>query len=170
MEQEQFRKEVLPLREQLLSYAGRLLNDTQDAEDIVQEVFLKLWYMRDDLKQYDSVPALSVKMTKHLCLNLLKANQRMQEPLNEVIPTDEKLSPDYQLEQKDQVEQVLQIMAQLPGLQQIILRMKHIDGFEIEEIAELVGSTREAVRMNLSRGRKTVRELFLKCSKNDTSE
>ncbi len=56
----------------------------------------------------------------------------------------------------------MHIMEQLPGLQQTILRMKHIDGFEVKEIAELTGSTPEAVRVNLSRARKKVRDLFLK--------
>jgi RNA polymerase sigma-70 factor (ECF subfamily) len=162
MEQEQFKKEVLPLRGQLLGYAQRLLDDKNDAEDIIQEVFLKLWYMRKELPQYNSVSALSVKITKHLCLNRLKTNQRQQDDLDELDLTDKSLSPDYQLEQKDQVEQVLRIIDQLPDLQQTILRMKHLEGFEIEEIAEITGSNVEAVRMNLSRARKKVRALFFK--------
>jgi RNA polymerase sigma-70 factor (ECF subfamily) len=162
MEQEQFKEEILPLRGQLLGYAQRLLDDKNDAEDIIQEVFLKLWYMRNELPQYNSVSALSVKITKHLCLNRLKTNQRQRDDLDELDLTDKSLSPDYQLEQKDQVEQVLHIIDQLPGLQQTILRMKHLEGFEIEEIAEITGSNAEAVRMNLSRARKKVRALFFK--------
>ena len=49
MEQEQFKKEILPLREKLFLYARRLLDNPEDAEDIMQEVFLKLWYMRGEL-------------------------------------------------------------------------------------------------------------------------
>jgi RNA polymerase sigma-70 factor (ECF subfamily) len=162
MEQEQFKKEILPLRGQLLTYAQRLLDDKNDAEDIVQEVFLKLWCMRDELERYDSVSALSVKMTKHLCLNLLKASQRQQEGFDEFALVDENLSPECQLEQKDQVDQVVRIIDRLPGLQQTILRMKHIEGFEIEEIAGITGSAPEAVRMNLSRARKKVKEIFFK--------
>ncbi|GHT75283.1 DNA-directed RNA polymerase sigma-70 factor [Bacteroidia bacterium] len=160
MEQEQFKEKVLPLRGQLLKYAWRLLDDKSDTEDIVQEVFLKLWYMRDELDSYNSVSALSVTITKHLCLNLLKVNQRGKEELNVFIPADENCSPDRQLERKEQLEQVLHIIDQLPGLQQSVLRMKHVDGFEIEEIAEIIGSNPEAVRMNLSRARRKVKELF----------
>jgi RNA polymerase sigma-70 factor (ECF subfamily) len=162
MEQEQFKKDIFPLRGQLLAYARRLLDDKNDAEDVVQEVFLKLWYMRDELDQYNSISALSVKITKHLCLNLLKVNQRTREDLDDVVLINENLSPYYQLEQKDQVEQVLRIIDRLPGLQQTILRMKHVEGFEIEEIAGITGSNAEAVRMNLSRARKKVKELFFK--------
>ncbi|MDR3218475.1 MAG: RNA polymerase sigma factor [Dysgonamonadaceae bacterium] len=162
MEQEQFKNEILPLRGQLLAYAGRLLENEDDAEDIVQEVFLKLWRMRYELGLYRSIPALSMKITKHLCLNLLKSNKRNIEAPDESIPENESLSPDHQLEQKEEAEQVLHFVDSLPGLQQIILRMKHIEGLEIEEIAELIGSNPEAVRMNLSRARKKIKDMFLK--------
>ena len=55
MEQEQFKKEILPLREKLFLYARRLLDNPEDAEDIMQEVFLKLWYMRGELDYYRDI-------------------------------------------------------------------------------------------------------------------
>ena len=57
MEQEQFKKEILPLREKLFLYARRLLDNPEDAEDVMQEVFLKLWYMRGELDYYNNVMA-----------------------------------------------------------------------------------------------------------------
>ena len=173
MEQTQLKKDTvgalratpLPSRERLISYAERLLENKSDAEDIIQEVFLKLWLMRDELGNYDSVEALSVTMTKNLCLNRLKVNQWEREDLNRLELMDENLSPVEQLEQKDNVAQVMRIIDQLSGLQQAVLRMKHIDGLEIEEIAALTGSAQEAVRMNLSRARKKVKELFFKENK-----
>ena len=165
MEQTQFKKEILPLRERLVLYAERLLENKSDSEDIIQEVFLKLWTMRDKLSNYDSVEALSVTMTKHLCLNRLKINQREQEDLEGLVDIDKNLPPDEQLEQKDSVEQVMRIIDRLPDLQQAILRMKHIEGMETDEIAALTGSAPEAVRMNLSRARKKVKELFFKDNK-----
>ncbi|MCD7978237.1 MAG: sigma-70 family RNA polymerase sigma factor [Tannerellaceae bacterium] len=162
MEQEQFKNEVVPLRNQLMFYAQRLLDSTEDSEDIVQEVFLKLWYMREELDHYNSIPALCVQITKHLCLNRLKVLQRSYESPDEQRLVSPSLSPHKQLEQKDEVTQVMRIVDQLPNLQQTVLRMKHVDGFEVEEIAELTGSSPEAIRMNLSRARKRVREVFQK--------
>ncbi|MCC8095854.1 MAG: sigma-70 family RNA polymerase sigma factor [Tannerellaceae bacterium] len=162
MEQERFKNEVVPLRNQLVFYAQRLLNNTEESEDIVQEVFLKLWYMREELDQYNSIPALSVQITKHLCLNRLKVLQRVCETPEGQSLASPSLNPHLQLEQKDQVTQVMRIIDRLPNLQQTVLRMKHVDGFEVEEIAELTGSTPEAIRMNLSRARKRVKELFQK--------
>ena len=161
MEQEQFKREVLPLRGQLYGYALRLLRSEEDVEDVVQEVFLKLWFMRADLARYQSIPALSMTMTKHLCINRLRLRQRHFEEIGENMPASEHGSPHAQLEAKDGVDRVMRIIDRLPGLQQTVLRMKHVEGFEIAEIAELTGSTAEAVRVNLSRARKRVKELFL---------
>jgi len=161
MEQEQFKREIVPLRKQLLLYSRSKLPNPEDAEDVVQEVMLRLWYKRKELNKYDSVKALSVEITKNLCLNRLKVAQRKMENVEDVVIESELPSPDAQLEQKDDVRYVLKIIDRLPELQQTILRMRHIDGFEIDEIAALTGSRPEAVRMNLSRARKRVKEIFI---------
>lgn len=159
MKQEQFKQEVLPLRGQLLFYAQRLMGgDPDEAEDIIQEVYLKLWYMRSELQTYNSIKALSVQITKNLCINRMKIRDRTNESLNGLLVLNEEPEPDVRLEQKDQLQHVMRIIDTLPGLQQTMLRMKHVDGLEVEEIAELTGCKPEAVRMNLSRARKKVRE------------
>ena len=162
MEHEQFKQLALPLRKQLLLYSRSFLANPEDVEDVVQEVLMKLWYMRDELHKYDSIPALSVQITKHLCLNRIKVLQRKPENVDDFTFESNILSPDSQLEQKDDISHVMKIINRLPGLQQAVLRMRHFDGLEIEEIAEITGSKPEAVRMNLSRARKKVKELFLK--------
>ena len=57
---------------------------------------------------------------------------------------------------------LIAIIDKLPDREQAVLRMKHIDGMEIAEIAELVGSNQIAVRTALSRARKKVRDIYLK--------
>jgi len=162
MNQEQFKNEIVPLRPQLLSYAQRLMENTEEAEDIVQEAFLKLWCIRDELAEYNSIPALAVQITKRLCLNRLKVLQRQYEDVTETQLAEHALSPHQLLEEKDEIDKIMNIIHYLPNLQQTILRMKHLDGMEIEEIAQLTGSKPEAIRMNLSRARKKVRDIFFK--------
>lgn len=162
MDQKAFKIEILPLREELFFYARRMLEDKDESEDIIQEVFLKLWYMREELKRYDNVAALSMTMTKHLCLNRLKQRQRSFTDVNDVTLVNETPTPYVRLEQKDNLDQVLRIIDRLPDLQQNVLRMKHLEGYEVEEIASLIGSSADAVRMNLSRARRRVKEIYLK--------
>ena len=161
MDQKRFKQEVLPLRAQMMTYAGKFFDNKEDAEDIVQELFMKLWYMRNELSTYNNLAALSVTIVKNLSINKLKLLKRETGELESLQMTDEETSLSHRLEMRDQLNHVMKIIAQLPDLQQSILRMKHIDGYEVDEIAELTGSTPEAIRMNLSRGRKRVKELFL---------
>ncbi|MDD2611489.1 MAG: sigma factor, partial [Bacteroidales bacterium] len=55
MNPEQFKTNVLPLRDKLFFTAKKLLEEEQDSEDTVQEVFLRLWHMRDSLEHYDNL-------------------------------------------------------------------------------------------------------------------
>ena len=161
MESNQFKSEILPLREQLFKYAQRLLNDVEEAEDAIQDVFLKLWHMREELEKYDNLAAFVTQVTKNYCLNRLKIMERTAELPDFPIPDTEN-TPYIQLEQKDKLGHVMKIIDRLPTLQQMILRMKHVDGYEVEEIAEIIGSSPDAIRMNLSRARRKVKEIFLK--------
>lgn len=162
MEKEQFKLKVLPLREKLTGHAYRILETPEDVEDVIQEVFLKLWYIREKLDNYTSIEALAVTMTKNACLNKTRIYRTHREvALSEStaeLGCDD--NPHKTLEHKDELNHLMTILDRLPGLQQTILRMKHVDGFEIAEISELIGSTPENVRVNLSRARKRVKELF----------
>ncbi len=161
MELEGFKIKVVPLRERLTHIACRLLDNEADAEDVVQEIFLRLWHIRDTLDGYASVEALAVTMTKNLALDKRKARKPHGD-------TDELLrldaggrDPAEQLEQTDAVALIRRLIGQLPSLQQTIIRMKDVEGYELNEIAEITGSTVEAVRSNLSRARKKIREQYL---------
>ncbi|MDR0962512.1 MAG: sigma-70 family RNA polymerase sigma factor [Mediterranea sp.] len=162
MELKDFKETVLPLRGNLLCQAKRMLGDKEDAEDIVQEVYLKLWSIRDGLDCYDSLSALASRITHNLCVNRLRSASYRQEPLEIAPPMQDSVTPDVALEQKEGIQRIELLIDSLPDAQRHILRMKHLDGLEVEEIAELTGSSAEAVRMNLSRARRKVRDAFLK--------
>lgn len=162
MSQEIFKAEILPIREKLFYLAQKFLVDGQDAEDAVQEVLLKLWHTRDNLLNYDNVAAFATTVLKNHCLDRLKTKNRT-ESLDEShtirAGTD---NPYLELERKSSEEMIRRIIETLPSLQQAIIRMKDMEEYEVEEIAEITGTKPDAVRVNLSRARKKVREEFLK--------
>jgi RNA polymerase sigma-70 factor, ECF subfamily len=162
MNAERFQAEVLPHRERLLRTARKMLNDDADAQDTVQEVYLKLWQMRDKLELYDSLEALAVTMVKNRCIDSIRKKGK-SEPIDEShyrqVSQDD---PVKQLEAKSNDELIRAIIDQLPTLQQAILRMKDMEELELEEIVQITGSSNEAVRVNLSRARKKVRDEFVR--------
>ncbi|RHJ81800.1 RNA polymerase sigma factor [Parabacteroides sp. AM08-6] len=165
MELETFKITVLPLREKLFNISRKLTEDKADAEDIVQEAFLKLWSIREKLDGYQSVEALAIQVTKNLTIDKLRV-RRPEGPDIETLALDSgNRSPAEELEQQDAVTRIRQLIEKLPSLQQTIIRMKDVEGYELTEIAEITGTQVEAVRVNLSRARKKIREQFLQLNK-----
>lgn len=165
MELEKFKTDVLTLREKLINYSARLVQERADAEDIVQEAFLKLWYIREKLDGYHSVEALAMQVTKNLSLDKLRARRPEGPDIGDLAVDSGQPAPDEQLDQRDAAAHVRRLIARLPTLQQTIIRMKDVEGYEIAEIAEITGSAVEAVRSNLSRARKRIREQYLLLNK-----
>jgi RNA polymerase sigma-70 factor (ECF subfamily) len=162
MSQERFKAEILPIRQKLFHIARKILVEEEEAEDATQEVLLKLWRMRDSLKQYDNLPAFASTVTKNYCFDRLKIKNRT-ELLNETYNTHASTdNPHLSLERKNTEEVLHKIIENLPSLQQLIIKMKDIEEYEVEEIAEITGTKAEAVRVNLSRARKKVREEYIK--------
>ena len=165
MEQHKFEIEAKRMRPALLRLAQHYTEDEDEAEDVVQEALLKLWFLRERLESYRSIDALAVVITKHLCLNKKRGQCLDKVPLEEGMTIIGEDSPEWMMIKGERMDELLKLIAGLPDLQQAVLRMKHVEGFEVEEIARLTGSNPIAVRTNLSRARKKVREEFLKRNK-----
>jgi len=161
MELKQFKIHVLPLRDRLYGYALKLTENTSDAEDVVQEAMIKLWNMRNKLDEYNSVEALAVRMTHNLCMDFWRKKRPDTLPVEQLLFQGDTQTPEKLLEEKDEMELMREIISSLPPLQQSIIRMKDIEEYEIDEIVEITGCSNEAIRSNLSRARKKVREMFL---------
>lgn len=161
MEQHEFEIEAKRMRPALLRMATRYLENTDEAEDIVQDTLLKLWFLRAKLEEYRSLDALAIVVTKHLCINRLRTFRIEKVGLEQGMSIGAGDNPEMKLVGEENMREILDAISTLPDLQQSVLRMKHIEGFEVEEIARLTGSTPVAVRTNLSRARKKVREQFL---------
>lgn len=161
MELKQFKIAVLPLRDKLMNHARKLTDDPFDAEDAVQEVMLKLWNMRLKLDEYRSIEALAMTLTHHLCMDIWRAKRPDTLPLELVQAPSRAASPDRELEEKEEYSLMHRIIDTLPPLQRTIIQMRDIQEYETDEIAEITGCNAEAIRSNLSRARKKVREVYL---------
>ena len=161
MERQQFEIEAKRMRPALLRLASRYMEDADEAEDVIQDVLLKLWFLREKLDRYRSVDALAMVITKRLCINQLRTRRMETVELQQDMQIAGSETTDQRLLEAEETREVLRVISTLPNLQQAVLRMKHIEGFEVEEIARLTGSTPIAVRTNLSRARKKVREQFI---------
>lgn len=165
MELETFKIVVIPLREKLFNFSRKITEDPADAEDIVQETFLKLWYIREKLDDYRSVEGLAVQVARNLSLDKVKSRRPAGTEAEALSLDSGTPDPAEQLEREEAVSRIRQLILRLPNLQQTIIRMKDVEGYELSEIAEITGTQIEAVRVNLSKARKKIREQFLHLNK-----
>ena len=160
MELQKFKIKVLPLRPKLLRHAEKLTGSGEDAEDIVQEVLLRLWKRRAELERCENIEAFSTTLVRHLSIDQWRKRRPESRESGEESGI-EYTTPERLLEIKDSVRLIQEIIATLPALQQSVVRMKDVEGYETEEIAEIIGCQPEAVRSNLSRARRKVRDIYL---------
>ena len=169
MTREEFTSMVRRERPRLVGIAYRFLGSEQEAEDAAQNTLLKLWTMRDEIAGIRTVESYATMIVRNLCIDVLRSKNVKDvtsiDDVQQVITESYEQSPDISLEQKEDVDYIGKIMSQLPNAQQSIMRMRHVDGLEISEIAEIMDMSEGNVRVLLSRGRQRVKELFLKVQK-----
>ena len=160
-QQKELEKVIVGMRRRLMDEARRFLRNQDEAEDTVQDVVLKLWTMRDRLGDYRSVEAMAVVITRHLCLSRKRDYGKCLD-LQALKETTDSGSPEQLLIGRETERRLLELIDSLPDRQQAILRMKHVDGMETDEIAALTGMTADSVRQNLSRARRNIMKRFIK--------
>lgn len=152
MTQEEFKEEAQRLRPQLMLTARRYLGD-DDAEDTVQDVLLRLWQMVGELRQ--PFDALALRLTRNLCIDQVR-RRKPTVMLTDSGETDQTENDD------ERIERMMAVVSTLPDLQQTVLRLRHLEGMEMNEIADLIGSSEVAIRKALSRARQAVKQKYLK--------
>ena len=153
MELKEFKITVLPLRAKLLNYARKLTDEPEDAEDAVQEVLLKLWNKRLELEQYRSIEAFAMTLTHNICIDMWRCKRNDTLSLDIVQAASPTGTPERLLEIKDEIRLMHEIIDSLPNLQRTIMRMKDIEGYETDEIADLFskyGEQKDVTRVELN--------------------
>lgn len=162
MNQKEFMQLVVPFQSKLFRLAKRLLVSAEEAEDACQEVLVKLWNKKNDLKQYNSLEALAYTMTKNFCLDQLKSKraQNLQIVHNNYAENNSGLQQN--IEDKNSLDWIEKIINQLPEQQKIIVQLRDIEQLDYDEIARITEMNPTAIRVALSRARKTIREHMIK--------
>jgi len=165
MNAEEFKENVLPVNQKLLRLSFRFLGNVQEAEDAVQEVYVKLWGMREKLSGINNVEAFATTITKNHCLDKLKARRTVSLDENMMSLTNRESGVENPLqlsENQNTVDFVRLIIDNLPEQQKSIIIMRDIEEYSFEEIQEVTGLDLNYIRVNLSRARKQVREELIK--------
>ncbi|NQX84349.1 MAG: RNA polymerase sigma factor [Flavobacteriaceae bacterium] len=158
MTQTEFLNIVMPFKDKVFRLAKRLLVSQEEAEDATQEVLLKLWNNKKQFEKYRNIEAFSMTMTKNFCLDKLKSKHAQNLKIVHSNYKDNNVPLQKQVELNDSLDWVGKIMEDLPELQKIILQLRDIEQYEFSEIAKMLDMNETAIRVALSRARKTIRK------------
>lgn len=158
-----FKTDVLPISNKLLRFARQILQDEEEAKDVIQDVFLKLWQKRSELVKIENIEAFALRMTRNRCLDLIRARRTVSmEVVKRNSRMQEESSDTDQVVNEEMAVLAKRIIAQLPDLQRTVIHLRDIEQLEYEEIAQATDLTVNTIRVNLSRARKKVRDEILK--------
>lgn len=156
---------VHELSRQLYGLAFRFLSNREEAEDAVQEVFIRMWRMNDKLGEYRSIGALASTMTKNYCIDQIRKRKRElpgNQSNRDIIAEEPSSGPYEQFEQVESSAILDEIIRSLDHSQRELIRMREMEELSYEEIAQVTGQNVNAIRVSMSRLRKTIKDKFIK--------
>lgn len=158
----EFNKAVIPLKDSVFRYALAILGNEMDAEDMVQDAYSKLWTMRQELDKLDNLEAYVLRMVRNLCIDKLRKERLHEDKLEEAFANSSDISPGQREDLKDMEAIVKKLIRQLPEKSRTVIHLRDVEGYEMEEIAAIVGDDVANLRVTLSRARKSIREKTIK--------
>ena len=147
----------MPYADRFYRAAYYLLESESDAEDAVQELYLKLWSARSSLKDVRKPSAYGLSMLKNICIDRIRRRSaRQTEPLEKAPPVEDGPSQNP-IEARDTLRFLLNEMEKLPQKQRDVLKMRVIDRLEYEDISKRTGLSQVYVRVLVAAARKTLK-------------
>ena len=147
------------LREQMLSLAERITGNRDDAADAVQDAFVKLWQQRDCYESSSHARGAGMTAVRYLSIDMARRNSRQSD-----IPVEQAANEIQEVTDADRslaYNQVRYIIDNnLSNNQRMIIDLREMEGLEFDDIANRMNMTAANVRVELSRARKRVREIY----------
>lgn len=154
-----FRDDVLPLKDKIFRLAFRITLSRAEAEDIVQDVLIKVWNRRDDLAEVDSIEAYSLTVCRNLSLDRLQRKENDNVNLDDAPPTEaDDAPPDLQMIRNERIDNIKRLIERLPIPQRAAMQLRDMEGKTYKEISAITGQTEEQVKVNIFRARQYIRK------------
>ena len=170
MNAREFKQRFMPHYKLLYRVAYHLTGNAQDAEDLLQDMYLKLWQKRDDLPDEAMKETYLVTMIRrlHIDQRRLKRLDTSVELMNEEGPPDER-SLDHQIDSQDEAQQMEGLINELPERDGKIIRMHLMEDRSYEEIEQDTGLSQGNIRIIVMRTKQKLRQQFQKITKTWTN-
>ena len=161
MNEATFIAEVLIYKDKVFGYLLSRVYDRDLAEDLLQEVYAKLWVQRNRLDEVENMEAWIIRIARNHHLDWHKSQKARILSLTKDRQTDIP-GPEARLNHKDLVSRLEKVLERLPRLQAEIFRLRELQGFSHQEIETMLHLNETQVKVYLHRARQQVRSILTK--------
>jgi RNA polymerase sigma factor (sigma-70 family) len=138
--------------------ALRMVQNTHDAEDLLQSTFIEVFTKIDTFRYESSIGAWIKRITINKCINFLKGKRIAFQELNQ--GHDQAVSSEPEPEPRYSVESINQAIAKLPEGYRVVFSLYAVEGYDHEEIGQILGVTEATSKSQYSRAKAKLREML----------
>lgn len=179
-----FQHDILPMKDKFFRLALRITLNRQDAEDIVQETLIKIWNRRESWDNIESLEAWGLTIARNMAIDVARKQESHRTvSIDEPLPNQEEDSSDLKLSQvtasspttvastpyenlqeKERMEMVKNLMNSLPEKQRTAMQLRDFEEKSYKEIAAIMNVTEEQVKVNIYRARQFIKMKYSELS------
>lgn len=162
MKSDKFHTLILPLKDKLYRLALSIVKDTTEAEDITQDVLLKLWNKRDEWNEIQNIEAYCFRATKNLAFDRLESltirkTDNIDKEKENLFFLDEK-TPCHYIEEEEKRTAIYKCIENLSETQQLVFQLREIEEMSYKDISDALDISEDLVKTSLFRARKKLKE------------
>lgn len=165
-----FKTNILPLKTKLFRKALSITESVVEAEDVVQDVMMRLWDKRTEWSTITNVDIYAMVLTKNAALDKIKRiayrSESIDEEAGKTLVSDLP-HPQEEMEKTEKIALVWDVIRQLPEKMQSLVRLREIEAYSYREIADEMNITEAQVKVNLFRARQKMKEIYLQLNAYD---
>jgi len=161
MKLQEFTQRIVGLQNKLYRFALHLTGQKAEAEDVVQEVMLRIWNKREERSRFDNLEAFCMRMAKNICIDQLRSKQRGYLDIEKAAESIDNQNPLEIASYHDTYQHIQKMVAKISIKQRMILQMREVEAMSYQEIADILEISLAQVKVNLFRARNQIREQLI---------
>jgi RNA polymerase sigma-70 factor (ECF subfamily) len=159
----EFSHMVVPFKDKLYRFAFRIVGNAFDAEDVLQEVMIKVWKKREYLATVDNKEAWCMTVTRNMAIDWIRSRKKSTQDLETSYGVSDKAATPYEaLEQKNIHTLVRESIKNLPQNQSEAIHLRDIEGYTYKEISDIMDVNVSQVKVLIFRGRQKLKQVLSK--------
>jgi len=160
---EEYKSEFMSMKQRLYRLSLSIVGSVMVAEDVVQEVLIKVWNKRHDAAKIENKPAWVMKMTRNLSIDKIRSKHHKTQAIPEGYDVINKShTPETITQSNDTVTRIHSIIEQLPEVQRMCIKLRDIEEMKYQEIADLLEISISQVKVNIYRARHFIKNKYIK--------